>query len=140
MKCEICGMEKAKLRVDGLYYHKKCLLDHGKEREITEIKREITEIREKGEYKEVGEKRYCNNCQVEVQPIKEKRTLRKSFVNFLSFLFFLPTGYYGGGVYTYPRRCPNCGKVLRTRRQKIYGITCITIVIVISIIIFFATR
>lgn len=27
MKCEICGMENAKLRVKGLYYHKTCFLE-----------------------------------------------------------------------------------------------------------------
>jgi len=126
MKCEICGMENAKLRVKDQYYHKKCLLEHGE-------KREITEIREKGEYKEVGEKRYCNKCHVEVQPIKESKTLGKSFVNFLGFIFFRY-------AHTYPRRCPNCGTVLRTRRQIISGLICIIIVFAISIIIFFATR
>ncbi|MFW9948141.1 MAG: hypothetical protein ACFFDX_15055 [Candidatus Odinarchaeota archaeon] len=50
MKCEICGMENAKLRVKDLYYHKKCLLEH-------EEKREISKIRERGEFKEVGTKR-----------------------------------------------------------------------------------
>lgn len=127
MKCEICGMENAKLRVKDLYYHKKCLLEHGK-------KREVKEIQEKGEYTEVGKKRYCNKCHAEVQPIKETKTLRKSFVNFLGAILFL------GYTYTYPRKCPNCGKVLRTRGQIISGIMCITIVIVISMIIFFATR
>ena len=127
MKCEICGMENAKLRVKDLYYHKKCLLEHGE-------KREIREITEKEEYKEVGKKRYCNKCQAEVQPIKESRTLGKMFGNFLSAILFL------GYTYTYPRKCPNCGKVLRTRGQIISGIMCITIVIVISMIIFFATR
>jgi len=127
MKCEICGMENAKLRVKDQYYHKKCLLEHGE-------KREITEIREKGEYNEVGEKRYCNKCHVEVQPIKESKTLGKSFVNFFSSILFY------GYVYNYPRRCPNCGKVLRTRGQTISGILCLTIVFAISIIIFFATR
>ncbi|MFX1269279.1 MAG: hypothetical protein ACFFAK_15065 [Promethearchaeota archaeon] len=127
MKCEICGMENAKLRVKDLYYHKKCLLEHGE-------KREISEIRERGEFKEVGKKRYCNKCQAEIQPIKESKTLAKSFVNFLSSILFY------GPVYMYPRRCPNCGKVLRTKGQIISGIMCIAIVLTISIIIFFATR
>ena len=127
MKCEICGMENAKLRVNGLYYHKKCLLDHGE-------KTEIREIRENMEYKEVGKVRYCKNCQAEVQPIRELKTLGMRFVNFLSYIFFY------GPWYTYPRRCPNCGKVLRTRGQIISGIMCITIVVAISIIIFFITR
>ena len=130
MKCEICGMENAKLRVKDLYYHKKCLLQHGE-------KSEISEIREKGEFKEVGKKIYCNRCQAEVQPIKESKTLAKRFVNFLSYI--VPV-YYIGPVYTYPRRCPNCGKVLRTKGQIISGIMCIAIVLTISIIIFFATR
>jgi hypothetical protein len=127
MKCAICGVENAKLRVNDLYCHRKCLLEHGD-------KREIREIREKGEYKEVGKKRYCNKCQAEVQPIKELKTLGKRFVNFLSSILF--RGY----AYTYPRRCPNCGKVLRTRKQTISGIIYITIVFAISIIIFFLTR
>ncbi|MFX1385500.1 MAG: hypothetical protein ACFFBP_24045 [Promethearchaeota archaeon] len=127
MKCEICGMENAKLRVKDLYYHKKCLIEQGE-------KKELREIQEKGEYTEVGKKRYCNNCQAEVQPIKESRTLGKMFGNFLSAILF--RGY----AYTYPRKCPNCGKVLRTRGQIISGIMCITIVIVISMIIYFATR
>jgi len=127
MKCEICGMENAKLRVKDQYYHKKCLLEHGE-------KKELREIQEKGEYKEVGEKRYCNNCQAEVQPIKESRTLGKMFANFLSAILFL------GYTSSYPRKCPNCGKVLRTRGQIISGIMCIIIVIVISMIIFFAIR
>ncbi len=38
MKCEICGMENAKLRVKDLYYHKKCLLEHGEKSEISEIR------------------------------------------------------------------------------------------------------
>ena len=126
MKCEICGMENAKLRVKDLYYHKKCLQEHGE-------KREIREITEKGEYKEVGKKRYCNKCQAEVQPIKETKTSRKSLVNFLGFVFFRYTD-------TYPRRCPNCGTVLRTKGQIISGIMCIAIVLTISIIILFATR
>ncbi|MFX0026849.1 MAG: hypothetical protein ACFE8M_10570 [Candidatus Hermodarchaeota archaeon] len=127
MKCEICGMENAKLRVKDLYYHKKCLLQHGE-------KREISEIKERGEFKEVGKKRYCNKCQAEIQPIKESKTLAKSFVNFLSYILFR------GTVYNYPRRCPNCGKVLRTKGQIISGIICIAIVLTISIIILFATR
>jgi len=41
MKCEICGMENAKLRVKDLYYHKKCLLEHGEKREISEIRERV---------------------------------------------------------------------------------------------------
>ncbi|MFX1452939.1 MAG: hypothetical protein ACFFCM_19035 [Promethearchaeota archaeon] len=127
MKCAICGMEDAKLKIKDLYYHRKCLVDHGE-------KRELRQIQEKGEYKEVGKVKYCTNCQAEVQPLKESRTLGKMVANFLSAILF--RGY----AYTYPRKCPNCGKVLRTKGQLISGIMCITIVIVISVIIFFATR
>ena len=38
MKCEICGMENANLRVKDLYYHKKCLLEHGEKREISGLR------------------------------------------------------------------------------------------------------
>ena len=56
-----------------------------------------------------------------------QKTLGKQGANF--FLFFV-----GGGVYTYPNRCPFCNKVRRTKIQKIVRIVCVIIIVKLLII------
>ncbi|MFX1325772.1 MAG: hypothetical protein ACFE8N_12535 [Promethearchaeota archaeon] len=114
-------MENAKLRIKDLYYHKKCLIESGEASEAREIREMGGEA--------VGTEIYCKRCQTKVQPVKEQKTLGKSVTNFLSAIFFRAP------VYTYPRRCPNCGKVLRTRGQLGFGILFIVFVLIISIVI-----
>lgn len=71
---------------------------------------------------------FCKKCGKEVIPIKEQKTAGKRAANF--FAFFLG----GGAVYTYPKRCPYCNKILRTKTQKTVGIICLIIWITIVII------
>ncbi|NVM19897.1 MAG: hypothetical protein HWN80_19510 [Candidatus Lokiarchaeota archaeon] len=73
-------------------------------------------------------KRFCKKCGQEVVPYKEQKTPGKRAANF--FAFFIG----GGPVYTYPKRCPYCNKILRTKTQKIVLITFIIIWIIIAII------
>lgn len=76
----------------------------------------------------VPQKIFCKKCGKEVVPHKEPKTTGKRTANF--FAFFLGVG----AVYTYPKRCPYCNKVLRTKTQKIVGIGCIVIWITIAVI------
>ena len=78
---------------------------------------------------EEGKKRYCKKCQKEVKPIKDPKTLGKRTANFFGFILGV------GSVYTYPKKCPDCGKVVRTKTQIIVAYLCVSIW-VISIYIF----
>ncbi|MFX0034334.1 MAG: hypothetical protein ACFE9I_01680 [Candidatus Hermodarchaeota archaeon] len=78
--------------------------------------------------------RYCKRCDAEVKPIRDLKTFEKRAANVLgAILGGLP-------VFSYPYRCPNCGKVIRTRGQIISGIMCLAILLTIIIIILFAIR
>ena len=68
-------------------------------------------------------KMFCKKCGKEVLPYKEQKTAGKRTANFFTFLI-------GGEVYTYPKRCPYCNKVLRTKTQKICVIILITVAII----------
>jgi uncharacterized OB-fold protein len=71
---------------------------------------------------------FCKKCGKEVKPIKEQKTAGKRTANFFAFLIG------AGAVYTYPKRCPYCNKVLRSKTQKTVGIICVIIWITITLI------
>ena len=74
---------------------------------------------------------YCKKCGKEVIPIKDQKTPGKQVANF--FAFFAGAG----AAYTYPKRCPFCNKVLRTKTQKIVGLICVIIIVILGSIMFF---
>jgi hypothetical protein len=76
-------------------------------------------------------KRYCKKCQKEVNPIKRAKTAGKRVANFFGFVLGV------GPVYTYPKKCPYCGKVLRTKTQKICIIIFISFIVISGIIYYF---
>jgi len=78
---------------------------------------------------EEGKKRYCKKCQKEVKPIKEPKTLGKRTANFFAF-------FIGATAYTYPKKCPYCGKVLRTKTQNICAIIFVIMMVILGIFYF----
>ncbi|MFX0135194.1 MAG: hypothetical protein ACFFDN_16240 [Candidatus Hodarchaeota archaeon] len=79
--------------------------------------------------KEKKKKMYCKKCNKMVEPVKPRRTLGKSTVNFITAVLT-----QGGTVYTYQKKCPYCGKAIRTKAQKIAGLICVIWIIVAVIL------
>jgi predicted RNA-binding Zn-ribbon protein involved in translation (DUF1610 family) len=77
--------------------------------------------------------RYCKRCDAEVKPIRDPKTSGKRAWNVLAAILGAFTGNWLGFSYLY--KCPNCGKVLRTRGQKNVGLICIGIYVVMAICI-----
>jgi predicted RNA-binding Zn-ribbon protein involved in translation (DUF1610 family) len=72
---------------------------------------------------ELTKMRYCKRCNAEVKPIKTPKTIGKRIVNVITVSTL-------GAGFSYPYRCPNCGKVLRTRGQLNTWIIIIFVVII----------
>ncbi len=75
-------------------------------------------------------RRYCKKCGKEVMAIKEPKTPGKQVANFFAIITF------GGQVYSYPKRCPDCGEATRaTKSQRILAGLCCIIWISVAIIV-----
>ena len=70
---------------------------------------------------------YCKKCEKEVIPIKDPKTLGKRVTNAIFAIFAI---FAGGAAYTYPKRCPFCNKILRTKKENI---VCMTSIIMMAI-------
>ena len=92
------------------------------------VRSEYTDNRIKPSINTKKTKIFCKKCRKEVVPYKEQKTAGKRAVNFFAFIIG------AGSVYTYPKRCPYCNKVLRTKTQKTVGIICVIIWITVAII------
>jgi len=79
---------------------------------------------------EEGKKRYCKKCQKEVKPIKEPKTLGKRTANFFGIILL------GESAYSFPKKCPYCGKVLRTKQQNICAIIFVIMMVILGIFYF----
>ncbi len=73
-------------------------------------------------------RRYCKKCGKEVMAVKDQKIPGKQVANF--FAFFL-----GSVAYTYPKRCPYCGKATRAIKSHRIAALIILIIWVIVIII-----
>jgi len=75
--------------------------------------------------------KYCKRCKLEVKPIKTPKTAGKRIANFIGFIG-------GARVFSYPKRCPKCGKSLESDRVTTYifvgGAIIIAIIVIIVII------
>ncbi len=78
------------------------------------------------------ELKYCKRCKVEVMPIKTRKTAGKRIANFIGYLTI-------GGIFTYPKRCPNCGKDLDIDKVAVLiyvdGILIIAIIVIVIVVV-----
>ena len=75
--------------------------------------------------KDFSRKRYCKACRKEIMAIREPKTPGKRVANFFGIITL------GAQIYSYPRRCPYCGKkTIATKSQRI--------LIGVGLIIFFS--
>ena len=72
---------------------------------------------------ELTKMRYCKRCDAEVKPIRNPKTFWKRAWNVFAWFTGLPW-------FSFYYKCPNCGKVLRTKGQIITGIILIFVVII----------
>ncbi|MHA1933313.1 MAG: hypothetical protein ACW96X_12270, partial [Promethearchaeota archaeon] len=56
--------------------------------------------------------RFCNSCDKEVTPTKEPKRSRIRNTNIIGSIFLELIRY------AYPKRCPYCGEVLRSRASR----------------------